>query len=64
MIVITDSNIIISALISPSGVVSSIFKEKSNFQFTAPDFLKDEIDFHWRKIEQHTPLSHNELKKE
>jgi len=47
MIVITDSNIIVSALISSAGVVASIFKEKSNLQFIAPTQLLEEVNEHW-----------------
>jgi predicted nucleic acid-binding protein len=50
MIVITDSNIIISALIKPNGVVAKVFKSKSQIQFYAPSFLKDEISEHFSKI--------------
>lgn len=64
MIVITDSNLIVSALIAPNGVVSSIFKQKSKIQFLAPTFLKDEIFVHWNKIVYHTPLSEENLKTE
>ena len=46
MIVITDSNIIISALIKPNGIIAKVFKSKSQIQFYAPSFLKDEIYEH------------------
>lgn len=36
MILITDSNLIISALITPNGAIASIIKAKHNFQFIAP----------------------------
>ena len=39
MILITDSNLIISALITPNGAIASIIKAKHNFQFIAPDFV-------------------------
>ncbi len=64
MILITDSNIIISALISPNGAVAKIFKEKSNFQFSAPDYMLNEIKDHWNKIEQYSSLSPKELREE
>lgn len=50
MIVITDSNIFYSALISPKGVVAKILKSKSNIQFIAPDYLIEEIKEHSNKI--------------
>ena len=50
MIVITDSNIIISALIKPSGAIAKIFKSKSQIQFFAPDFFLD-------IIEENSPLA-------
>jgi predicted nucleic acid-binding protein len=39
MIVITDSNIFISALITPSGVIASILTEKDRIQFLVLDLL-------------------------
>jgi predicted nucleic acid-binding protein len=50
MIVITDSNVIFSALRNPNGTVAKIFNDKSNIQFLAPDFLIDEIKKHINKI--------------
>ena len=56
MILITDSNIIYSALINPNGTIAIIFKQKSNLQFTAPDYLIQEVKEHWDKILEFTPL--------
>ena len=50
MIVITDSNILFSALKSPNGMVAKILTHKSNIQFYAPDYLIDEIKRHAGKI--------------
>ena len=50
MIVITDSNVIFSALRNPNGTVAKIFNDKNNIQFLAPDFLIDEIKKHINKI--------------
>lgn len=50
MIVITDSNEIISVLITNDGIVAQIFKAKSNIQFTAPSYIIDEIKNHYSKI--------------
>jgi len=61
MIIITDSNIIYSALISPNGSIDSIFKEKSNLQFIAPNYLLEEVINHWNIIVDASPLSVREL---
>ena len=50
MIVITDSNILFSALISPNGTVAKILTDKSNIQFYAPNYLIEEIRRHSGKI--------------
>lgn len=64
MILITDSNIIYSALIKPEGVVAQIFKEKSNLQFLAPDYLFVEVEENWDRIVKYSDLPEKELKKE
>jgi predicted nucleic acid-binding protein len=61
MIIIADSNIIFSALITPNGVVASIFSEKSNLQFLAPSFLFEELDSHIDKIVELSSLSKREI---
>jgi len=61
MIVISDSNIIYSALISPNGSVASIFKERSNLQFIAPAQLLDEVQEHWDVVVKASSLSVREL---
>ncbi|SFN62864.1 hypothetical protein SAMN05444369_101105 [Capnocytophaga haemolytica] len=43
MILITDANIVFSALIDPDCIIAEILKEEPNFQFTAPKFIKEEI---------------------
>jgi predicted nucleic acid-binding protein len=64
MIVITDSNIIISALIKPNGIIAKVFKSKSQIQFYAPSFLKDEIYEHLTKISDLSDLSKKEIQNE
>jgi predicted nucleic acid-binding protein len=64
VIVITDSNIIISALISLRGNISKIFKAKSKIQFFAPKFIFTEIEKHFEIIEKNSSLNNQELKKE
>lgn len=49
MILITDSNIIFSALMNPNGSSSEIFKTKSRLQFIAPAVLIDEKRNHFAK---------------
>ena len=61
MIAITDSNIIISAFITPKGTVAKIFKDKSQIQFIAPSFLKTEISNHFDKIVKLSELSKKEV---
>mgnify|MGYP000844290042 FL=1 len=51
MIVIADSNIFYSALISPQGVTASILKERKKIQFIVPDYLISEVNEHLPNIE-------------
>ena len=39
MILITDSNIIFSALLKPESLIAKIIREEKRFQFFAPDYL-------------------------
>ncbi len=64
MIVITDSNVIFSALVNPKGSNAEIFYAKSNIQFTAPAYLIFEIKNHFNKIVSFSGRSKKELKKE
>lgn len=64
MILITDSNILISALITPNGVIASILKERSNLQFTAPDYIFEELAEHWQKVVELSELTEKQLKAE
>ena len=50
MIVITDSNIFFSALISPDGVVAKILNEKKKIQFLVPEYLLDEVEEHLPRL--------------
>lgn len=43
MILITDSNILYSALFKPSGNIAKILKTEKSIQFYAPDFLMEEV---------------------
>lgn len=50
MIVITDSNIFISALIAPRGAVASVLREKNRVQFLVLDYVIEEVENHAQKI--------------
>ena len=50
MIVITDSNIFFSALISPEGVVAKILSEKKRIQYLVPEYLLGEVDEHLERL--------------
>lgn len=64
MIVITDSNIIFSALINPTGKEAKILKSKEKIQFIAPNFLLEEIREHWNLIENFSVLKKFQLLEE
>ena len=57
MIVITDSNIFFSALISPEGVVAKILSEKKRIQYLVPEYLLERLAKYLNKTRK-------ELKKE
>ncbi|WP_299016391.1 PIN domain-containing protein [uncultured Polaribacter sp.] len=61
MIVITDTNIIFSALISPNRKVAEVLNAKSNIQLFVPDFLFEEIDNHLDKIIKHSNKNKREI---
>lgn len=52
MIIIADSNIFISALISPKGLVASILQEKKRIQYFVPDYLITEVTKHIPRLEK------------
>ncbi|QQR96990.1 MAG: PIN domain nuclease [Sphingobacteriales bacterium] len=60
MLLISDSNIIISAIVSPNGTISNIIHSKRKFKIIAPEFLKVEINRHKEKILKLTGYSVNE----
>ncbi len=61
MIVITDSNIFYSALISPLGTIAKILKEKRKIQFIAPNFMIEEIENYIPDIALYTHKSKREI---
>jgi predicted nucleic acid-binding protein len=62
MIVVTDSNIIFSALYTPNGVIASILKKKNKIQLLAPNFLILEIKNHFNKILVHRKITKKNYK--
>jgi len=64
VIIIADTNIIISALIKPKGSVASVLKDRSNLQFMAPFELLVEVHAHWNTIAEMSSLSRKELVRE
>ena len=57
MIIIADSNIFMSALVTPTGLVASILAEGKKIQYFVPDFLIKEV-------KEHIPDLIKRLKKE
>ena len=51
MIVIADSNIFYSSLITPNGTIAAILKDR-NMQFLAPDYIIEEVKEHITDIEK------------
>lgn len=64
MILITDANILFSALLKVDSVNAQIFKDKRNVQFIAPNYIFEEIRRHWDTIVKYSYLSEKDLKKE
>lgn len=46
MIIIADSNIFMSALVSPTGLTASILAERRKIQYIVPDYLLEEVTEH------------------
>ena len=46
MIVIADTNIFYSALITPTGTIAKILDERKRIQYFIPDYLKGEVKEH------------------
>lgn len=57
MILITDANIIFSALLKPNSLIAQIIKEEQKFQFFAPDYLLEEFRVHQKRIEEMSPYT-------
>lgn len=63
MIVISDSNIIFSAIISPKGIIASILTTETKIQLIAPDFLYAEISNHSKDLCDYLKISKRDLNK-
>src|SRR5690606_1324363 len=61
MIVISDSNILMSGLYNPNGTIVKILTSKSKIQFLAPQYLFEEIEEHIAKISDYTKKSRREI---
>lgn len=61
MIVISDSNIIFSALYSNKGIIASILRNEHHLQFIAPSFVLEEIQEHLPEIMEDLGKSKNEI---
>ncbi len=62
MIVIVDSNLIISGLYTPKGIIAKILTSERNIQFTCPDFIYTEVFNHFQRIQTETGKTKTELK--
>ena len=62
MIVIADSNIIFSALLTPKGAIAQILTSKSKIQFLVPDYLLEEIEEHLQMVAEYTRKPKAEIK--
>lgn len=61
MIVISGSNLLISALYNPNGTIAKILTSKSNIQITAPDFILTEINNHFDKVLKNTGRTKHQI---
>lgn len=63
MIVISDSNIIFSAIITPKGTIASILTNESKIQLIAPSYLLEEIEKHSKKTCDYLNITKTEFTK-
>ncbi len=61
MIVITDSNVVFSALYTPNGVIANILKSERKFQLFAPDYLIFEVKNHLEDIIEYRKITKKEI---
>ena len=63
MNIVLDSNIVFSALLKTKSTIGEIiFNSEKIYSFSAPDFLRDEIEKHWLKIKKISKLTEDELR--
>ena len=53
MIVIADTNIFYSALITPTGTIAKILDERKRIQYFIPDYLIGEVKEHLPDIQRY-----------
>lgn len=63
MVVIADSNVIFSALLTPKGTIAQILTSKSKIQFLVPDYLYEEIEEHLQMVADYTGKPTAEIKR-
>lgn len=61
MLLISDTNIIYSAILTPTGIICKIILSKKKFKIIAPSFLKLEVKKHTKKLLEFTGLSEKQL---
>lgn len=62
MIIVVDTNIIFSALLSPNGKIGDLLLNSSeSFQFFAPTFILDELNNHHDKLIKLSKLTKEEI---
>jgi len=62
MKIVVDTNILFSALLSPSGIISDlIFNSSGAFDFFSPDTVDFELDKHWQKLIKLSKLTTEEV---
>ncbi len=62
MVIIVDTNIVFSALLNVESTIAKIMLSSNfNVQFVSADFLKNEIDLHWEKLQSLSKIDANKL---
>lgn len=63
MRIVVDSNIVFSALLNSASTIGELlFNSEEQFTFSAPNYLKEEIEKHWKKLLKISKLSEEELR--
>ncbi|MBX2913921.1 MAG: PIN domain-containing protein [Cyclobacteriaceae bacterium] len=62
MILVVDTNIVFSGILSPNGIISDLLlNSKDKFEFYAPAVILDELNINHQKLLRLSRLSENEL---